>query len=162
MADNVPPPPALDGVAIFYIIFSFIWTIILACGMMYLWQNRHLPMLRIRGLPLSFAAVTLLHIYWLAVQTGYIYGAYMSPGVEFWIMGIWLPCGVALFHASNSRFLYVAAAQKRFVHRGSIKTDVTSIAPKSKTLLGRYRQMNYTTRMLMLVGSGMVLQVGHR
>ncbi|KAI9152119.1 hypothetical protein HJFPF1_09343 [Paramyrothecium foliicola] len=158
MAGDNGPQLGLDAVGIFWIIFAIIWTIFLLCGILYLHANRHIPLLRIRGLPLSFAAVTLLHIYWLAVQLGYIYGSLMSPGVEFWIMGIWLPCGIALFHASNSQFLYVAAAQKKYARPTSINTDISNI-PRSTTLLGRYRQMKYTKRMLVLVGSGMVIQV---
>lgn len=152
------PPSGLlmDGVSVFWITFSTIWTAILICGMVFLYTKRKMPILRIRGLPLSFGAVVLLHIYWLAVQWGYTYGHLMPAYVEFWIMGLWLPFGIALFHASNSRFLYVAQAQKRY-----LRTSGESLASfgRRKTLLGRFRAMDYTNRMLLLVSVGMVIQV---
>jgi hypothetical protein len=169
MADGSGPQLGFDGLAVFWIVFAVAWTAILLCGMLHLYVNRHMPLLRIRGLSLSLGAVVFLHIYWVAVQLGYIYGAFMSPGVEFWIMGIWLPCGFALFHASNSRFLYVAAAQKKFASRPlstSLGTDVDGdagssghISPRHRTLFGRFKQIDYTKRMLTLVGLGMVVQI---
>lgn len=151
--------PVVDSLGVFYICFAIVWTLILIGGMVFLYRKRDMPILRIRGLPLSFGAVILLHLYWLAVQAGYIYGAYMAPGIEFWIMGIWLPFGIALFHASNSRFLYVAEMQKRFIRTG--QTDLhRRPGSKKKTLVEKYRLLDYTTKMLTLVCAGMAFQVG--
>lgn len=154
-AGEAPSGLRMDGVSIWWITFSTIWTAILIGGMVFLWTRRTLPILRIRGLPLSFGAVTLLHIYWLAVQWGYTYGHLMPAYVEFWIMGIWMPFGIALFHASNSRFLYVAQAQKRYLRTSSESLDRVG---RPKTLWGRFRAMDYTNRMLLLVCTGMVFQ----
>jgi hypothetical protein len=154
------PQLGLDAVGIFYMAFGCSWTAILIAGMTYLWTKRHMPLLRIRGLPLSFAAIIFLHLYWMAVQFGYVYGPFMSAGVEFWIMGIWLPFGVALFHASNTRFLYVARAQRRFVEKAP-ESDRATIRPRPETLLGKYRAMDHTRRVLLLVGTGMLFQVIH-
>ena len=156
-ADGGPPTGFLmDGVSIFWITFSTIWTAILIAGMVFLYTRRQMPILRIRGLPLSFGAVTLLHIYWLAVQWGYTYGHLMPAYVEFWIMGLWLPFGIALFHASNSRFLYVAQAQKRYIRTSGVSLDRMG---RNKTLWARFRSMDYTNRMLLLVALGMAFQV---
>ncbi|KFA64871.1 hypothetical protein S40285_02848 [Stachybotrys chlorohalonatus IBT 40285] len=151
------PQLGLDAVGIFYMAFGCSWTAVLIAGMTYLWTKRHMPLLRIRGLPLSFAAIIFLHLYWMAVQFGYVYGPFMSAGVEFWIMGIWLPFGVALFHASNTRFLYVARAQRRFVEKAP-ESDRATIRPRPETLLGKYRAMDHTRRVLLLVGTGMLFQ----
>lgn len=154
-AGEAPSGLLMDGVSIWWITFSTIWTAILISGMVFLYTRRKMPILRIRGLPLSFGAVILLHIYWLAVQWGYTYGHLMPAYVEFWIMGLWLPFGIALFHASNSRFLYVAQAQKRYLRTSGESLDRTG---RSKTLWGRFRAMDYTNRMLLLVCMGMVFQ----
>ena len=155
---RAPPPHGIliDGVSIFWITFSSVWTAILIAGMVFLYTRRKMPILRIRGLPLSFGAVILMHIYWLAVQWGYTYGHMMPAYVEFWIMSIWFPFGIALFHASNSRFLYVAQAQKRYIRTSGETLDQIG---RRKTLMGRYRAMDYTNRMLLLVGIGMIFQV---
>lgn len=127
-------------------------------AMTFLYLRRDMPILRIRGLPLSFAAVFLLHCYWLAVQAGYIYGVLMPETAEFWIMGIWFPFGVALFQASNSRFLYVAKAQQQYVQRGSDSVRNPRLI-RRKSILGLFQQLDYTNKMLLLVGLGMAFQL---
>ncbi|KAG8168556.1 hypothetical protein KVR01_001305 [Diaporthe batatas] len=96
----------------------------------FLWYRRDTPLLRIRDLNLSFAAIGFLHTYWMAVQMAYIVKPF-PPQAEYWIMGIYLPFGIALFHASNSRFLYVARQQRR----------------------------SHTRKMLVVIGMGMGLQL---
>ncbi|KAL7800198.1 putative GprK-type G-protein coupled receptor protein [Trichoderma ceciliae] len=149
------PELRLGALGIFWIVFAAVWTAILLCGMGFLWVRREMPILRIRGLPLSFAAITLMHLYWLAVQLGYWYGALMPEVAEFWIMGIWFPFGIALFHASNSRFLYVADAQRKFIQ----KSETPTIHVARGNLLGRWRQLDYNRRTLILISSGMGLHL---
>lgn len=150
---------SMDALGIFYCCLSVIWTGILIAGMVFLYRRRDMPILRIRGLPLSFGAVTLLHMYWIAVQLGYLYGRWMAASIEYWIMGIWLPFGIALFHASNSRFLYVAEMQKRFVSLEGVNGRRNARSQKNKSLLEKYKLLDYTTKMLALVCTGMALQV---
>ncbi|KAK0757272.1 hypothetical protein N5P37_009991 [Trichoderma harzianum] len=154
IAEDTKPELRLGAVGIFYISFASIWTVILLCGMTFLWVRRDMPILRIRGLPLSFAAISFMHLYWLAVQLGYWYGALMPELAEFWIMGIWFPFGIALFHASNSRFLYVADAQRKF-----IRSETPSIVIDRRSLLGRWRSIDYNRRTLILVFIGMGFQL---
>lgn len=156
---SAEPQPRLDGLGVFWIVFALSWTLVVAGGMTYLYRRRDMPMLRIRGLPLSFSAIVLLHLYWGAVQTGYCYGPIWPSWVEFWIMNIWLPFGIALFHASNSRFLHVANSQKkRFAEEQDMK-PLKIDRPKPTTLLGRFRALDYTRKVLFLVGTGMAFQV---
>ncbi|KAK7413127.1 hypothetical protein QQX98_008013 [Neonectria punicea] len=152
------PQPRLDGLGIFWITFTLSWTVLVAAGMVFLYRRRDMHMLRIRGLPLSLSAVVMLHLYWGAVQTGYCYFPIAPPVVEFWIMSIWLPFGIGLFHASNSRFLYVAKTQKeRFVTEKASSPRMNS--DKSTTLLGRFKALDYTRKILFLVGTGMAFQL---
>lgn len=152
---DTKPELRLGAVGIFWIVFAVTWTVILFGGMVFLWVRREMPILRIRGLPLSFAAITLMHAYWLAVQLGYWYGALMPEVAEFWIMGIWFPFGIALFHAANSRFLYVADAQKRYIQ----KTQNPALPMARGNLLGRWKQLDYNRRTLILISTGMTLHV---
>lgn len=156
---DTKPEARLDGVGIFWIVFAVSWTLILIGGMTFLWTKRDMPILRIRGLSLSFAAITLLHCYWFAVTTGYVYGALMPEVAEFWIMSIWFPFGIALFHASNSRFLYVANAQKKYVKK-TVDLGWDGQRPRiRKTLVARWKMLAYTKRVLILVGLGMAAHV---
>lgn len=156
---DTKPVARLDGLGIFWIAFATSWTVILLGGMLFLWLKRDMPILRIRGLGLSFAAVTLLHCYWFCVTTGYVYGPLMPEVAEFWIMGIWLPFGIALFHAANCRFLYVANAQKKYVKR-TVDLGWDGQRPRiRKTLVARWQMLAYTKRVLILVGLGMVFHL---
>ena len=152
------PHAQWDGVGVFYTCFSVAWTAILLSAMIFLYVRRDMPILRVRGLLLSFCAVGLLHCYWLCVELGYVYGVLMPESAEFWIMGIWFPFGIALFHASNSRFLYVAEAQQSYLQRETSSGRQARLS-RRKTLFSSYRKMNYSTQMVVLVSCGMGLQV---
>ncbi|KAG6037503.1 hypothetical protein E4U41_005070 [Claviceps citrina] len=156
---DTKPEARVDSVGIFWIVFAISWTVILLSGMLFLWCKRDMPILRVRGLGLSFAAIALLHAYWIPVVLGYVYGPLMPEVIEFWIMSIWLPFGIALFHASNSRFLYVANAQKKYA-RKTPDSGWHGQRPRIReTLVARWRMLPYTKRVLILVGLGMALQL---
>ncbi|KAM0192348.1 hypothetical protein ACHAPA_005935 [Fusarium lateritium] len=151
------PEARLDGLGIFWIVFTFVWTFIVAGGMHFLWRRRDLPMLRIRELPLSFAAVILLHLYWGAIQTGYVYFPLFTPEGEYWIMGIYFPFGIALFHASNSRFLYVAKQQKELF--GSDEKSPYKQRVRPGSLRSRFQSLDYSKKILVTIGLGMAVQL---
>ncbi|KAL5116676.1 hypothetical protein ACEQ8H_005425 [Pleosporales sp. CAS-2024a] len=117
---NLPPQHLQwDRVGVFYMCFCTIWTTIVLAGMIFCWVNRHLPILRIRGLGLSFASVICLHLYWILGQITYPVGptlnAVVAYDVQYFVMGIYLPIGIALFHIANHRFLRVARLQQQFM-----------------------------------------------
>lgn len=151
--------PKMDGVKIFWAVFATAWTLLLVGGFVFLFTRRRMPVVRIRGLPLSCAAIVLLHVYWVAVQLGPIYGYLVPPQTEFWIMGIYLPFGIALFQASNSRFLHVAKAQKKYAHTGGQRPPRPPAQTSRWPLVARIRRYDYTVKMLSIIFAGMVLQV---
>ncbi|KAG5999274.1 hypothetical protein E4U54_001960 [Claviceps lovelessii] len=156
---DTKPVARLDSLGIFWVTFAISWTVILFSAMTFLWCKRDMPILNVRGLSLSFAAITLLHVYWFCVTTGYVYGPLMPEVAEFWIMGIWLPFGVALFHASNTRFLYVANAQKQYINK-RVQTGYFGQRPRiRKTLVARWQMLAYTKKVLIIVGLGMVFHL---
>lgn len=152
---DTPHELKLDGLAIFYGVFACAWTLCLAVGAIFLYRRRDSPVLRIRGILLSFCAVGFLHCYFISVQLGYMTGPVMPGDAEYWIMGTWLPLGIALFHASNSRFLHIAKKQRRFVQKMDEKPK-----PSEKGLLARFRRQSHTRKVFLLVGAGMAFQVG--
>lgn len=156
-----PPSPNFDPVAVFWLVWGGFWTVLVLGGMIFLFKNRRMPVLKIRGLGLSFGAVTLLHLYWLSCQLGLSIGAYVPDHAEFWVMGLYLPFGIALFHASNSRFLHVAEAQKRYAEKATVYSGPKkqTCSCRDKTLMGRFRKLEYSTRIVVVVTLGMLLQV---
>ncbi|PWY93030.1 hypothetical protein BO94DRAFT_615733 [Aspergillus sclerotioniger CBS 115572] len=159
---NLPTsPPNWDRVGVFYISLCATWTALLLAGMAFCWFNRRIPMLRVRGLPLSFTAIALLHVYWILGQISYPIGATMpiilAYDVQYFGMGIYFPLGIALFQASNLRFLHVAKMQRQqFVHPEP-RTDRRCNGSDSSWLC-RLRNLYYMKRAFLFIGIGMVLQ----
>ncbi|KAL7931777.1 putative GprK-type G-protein coupled receptor protein [Trichoderma chlorosporum] len=156
-----PSPPNWDKVGVFYISWCTSWTTLLITGMVFCWFNRNLPVLKIRGLLLSFSAISFLHIYWILAQITYPIGATMpivlAYDIQYFFMSLWFPLGVALFHASNLRFLRVARLQKQFTHPSRRVEPGCNGA--STSWLCRLRNMDYTKRSLLFIGLGMIIQV---
>lgn len=118
--------------------------------------------MKVRGIFLSFTAILFLHLYWIFGQIVYPFGRsvpiILAYDIQYFVMGIWFPLGIALFHASNLRFLHVAKLQKQF----SISRPVQKqrrCDRVSTSWLCRFRNMEYTNRMLTLIGFGMIFQV---
>ncbi|KAK3342039.1 hypothetical protein B0T25DRAFT_466141 [Lasiosphaeria hispida] len=157
---DTQPHARLDGVGIWWICFGAVWTALLVSGMVFLFKKRQLPTLRIRGLPLTFAGIVLLHLYWITVQIGYSVGPLAPEVAEFWIMSIWYPFGIALFQAGNSQFLHVAKAQSRFARPPSqMATRWDEKRRPQKGTVGRLRSMDYSQKMFAFVGIGMAVQL---
>ncbi|KAH7089512.1 hypothetical protein FB567DRAFT_590325 [Paraphoma chrysanthemicola] len=158
---NLPPMrPNWDRVGVFYVTFCAIWTTIIMLGMAFCWYNRTLPILRVRGLPLAFGSVIFLHLYWIMAQITYPIGATMpiviAYDVQYFVMGTWFPLGIALFHASNLRFFYVARLQKQFAQPGFQRSRNQTVSTSS--WLGRLRNMTYTSKVMTFIIAGMVVQ----
>jgi hypothetical protein len=158
-ADSTPGP-RIDGLGIWWICWTTAWTLLLLWGMCFLIRHRRMPMLKIRGIGLSLSAISLLHLYWISVQLGYVLGPLYPGDTQYWIMGTYLPVGIGLFHASNTRFLHVAQRQKQYIDRANILNDpISSKFNIEGSILGRFRQLDHTAKAIILVGSGMFFQV---
>ncbi|RFU81656.1 regulator of g signaling superfamily [Trichoderma arundinaceum] len=154
------PGPRLNGVGIWWICWATGWTLLLVWGMGFLLYQRRMPMLKIRGIGMSLCAITLLHLYWISVQLGYVLGPLYPGDTQYWIMGTYLPLGIGLFHASNTRFLYVAQRQKQYIDRANIlNAPITSKSSNNGGAIGRFRRLDHTTKVVVLVGSGMFFQL---
>lgn len=149
---NLPPaPPRWDKIGIFYISFCAIWTTIVLGGMAFCWYHRHMHILRIRGLPLAFGSIISLHAYWILAQLTYPIGGTMpvliAYDTQYFVMGIWFPLGMALFHAANMRFLDVAKSQRQYI-------DYDMAVGFS-----RISRSNYASKRMWCIAFGMVVQV---
>ncbi|KAH8424869.1 uncharacterized protein LDX57_002613 [Aspergillus melleus] len=157
------PQAVYTPVAIWWAAWAGIWTVAVSLGMAYLIVNRDSPVLRIRGIGLSLSAIVLLHLYWGCCQFGVMIGPLMPGDVQFWVMGTYLPCGIGLFHAANSRFLHVAKLQKKYAdHDSRQSVDSPPELEKGKEkkgLPGRFKSLDYTTRSLIIVGISVFVQI---
>ncbi|KAI0173313.1 hypothetical protein GGR52DRAFT_380995 [Hypoxylon sp. FL1284] len=171
MADAAQPnlyslpvsPPNFDKVGKFYMAFCMTWTFLLFVGMGFLILNRKSPILKVRGLPLSLTAILFLHAYWILAQITYPVGmtlpVVVAYDVQYFFMGIWFPLGVAMFHASNTRFLYVARLQKRYARSPSGRRKKQGCNGAKTSWHCRLRNLDYPTRVLIYIGLAMIVQV---
>lgn len=156
---NSKPRVSYTPVSIWWVCWGCTWTTVIALGMAYLIAHRNTPALRVRGLALSLSAIVVLHIYWLSVQFGTMIGALMPGDVEYWIMGTYLPCGIALFHLSNSQFLYVAKLQRKYVNYDSrCIRPATSLRPKANVLC-QFHRLGHTPKLFIIICISLLCQV---
>lgn len=161
------PQAHLDTIGWTYMGLSIGWTVLLAVGMLFLWQHRDLPTLQIRRLPILFAGVTSLHCYGAVVLLIYVIGPITPCTAEFWIMSLYLPFGIAMFQAANSQFLHIASRQKQFA-RMSALSDPRPVSEKDAERLASSRmrriirgveRADKIDRMMVWIGIGLFLQV---
>ncbi|KAJ5782293.1 hypothetical protein N7457_004067 [Penicillium paradoxum] len=152
------PEIDLSPVTIWWAVWACVWTSAVLAGMAYLIAHRDMPTLRIRGLALSLTSIVVLHLYWTPTQFGTMIGAIMPGDCGYWLMGTLLPCGMALFHGSNTRFQHVAKLQRKYALDGHRFVDSPPTEQKDG-LINRFRQLRYTTKILIYVAIAMFFQV---
>ncbi|KAI9931101.1 hypothetical protein ASPWEDRAFT_56175 [Aspergillus wentii DTO 134E9] len=145
-------------VAIWWACWAGIWTVAVASGITYLVLNRNSPTLRIRGIGLSLSAVVFIHLYFMSVQFGIMAGPLLPGDAEFWLMGTYLPCGIVLFQASNTRFLHVAKLQKKYAHRDS-RIDLTPDLTPKPGLKNRFNSLSFNMKTFICVGIAWAVQL---
>ncbi|KAF9892321.1 hypothetical protein FE257_002098 [Aspergillus nanangensis] len=153
------PEAVYSPVAIWWAVWAGVWTVAVGCGLAYLFVRRDSPVLRVRGIYLSLAAIILLHLYWASVQFGVMIGPIMPGDAQYWLMGTYLPIGIALFHASNTRFLHVAKMQKKYAQPDHHRALSYADARRQTGLYARFRRLDFDTRTLIVVGIAIVVQL---
>lgn len=153
---------AISSVTIWWAVWASVWTIAVVLGAVYLIIHRNSPPVRIRGLGLCLSAIFFLHMYWGIVQFALMIGAIMPGDTQYWIMGTWLPIGISLFHAYNTRFLYVAKQQKKYAQHGHLPLKSDPAMGRKTGLVARFRSLDYTNKILVTVSIGMFIQVGSK
>lgn len=156
----------LDTLGRAYLGLAIAWTVALAAGILFLHHHRHLPCLQIRRLPLVFAAVCSLHMYGAVCCIAYVIAPLAPCTAEFWLMSIYLPFGIAMFHAANSQFLHIASRQKRFVRRSTISSYSLDEQQAERLANSRFRRIlkgveraDKIERMMVWIGIGLAIQV---
>lgn len=153
----------MNGLGYTLIALATAWTTILAGGMVFLIINRGLPFLRIRSIPLAVSAVALLHVYWVLCLLAYVFNGHFPCATEFWIMSIYLPLGVALYQATNTQLLHIAALQSEIASAdltlgGDVKYKRVSSESWHRPL-AKWRCATATKRTMTCIAIGMGVQV---
>lgn len=151
-----------DGLAWTYTTIAAFWTIVLACGIVFLIINRNVSYIRIRNVPLSVSAVVTLHVYWCLCMTAYVLNGNFPCGAEFWIMSIYLPLGVALFQASNTQVLHISRLQHRLAYNAMPNIDEQTESVKFagwRKVIAKWNTLTSTRKTTIVIVVGMAVQV---
>ncbi|KNG86218.1 integral membrane protein [Aspergillus nomiae NRRL 13137] len=155
------PDGIFDSLGKFYVSVAIVWTVALLVGSVFLVINRHEQCIRIRNLPLALSAVLCLHIYWILCMLAYTMAGAYPCGVEYWIMSIYLPLGIALFQANSMQLLSVSGIQEKMLHTAH-QPQKSSRGPGSKCPSQYWRQwkeMNLVHRTEVAIAVGMAVQL---
>ena len=151
----------LDHLGILYLTIAGLWTVILLIGVSLLVKNRHLPYIRIRNVPLVVSAVCTLHVYWVLCFAAYVMNGFFPCATEFWIMSIYLPLGIALYHASNTQLLYIASLQTKYtaIDGPMNEKDNSNNVRGWRRLLHQFQSLNSYKKTMMCITVAMLVQV---
>ncbi|KAK1147955.1 hypothetical protein N8T08_000471 [Aspergillus melleus] len=149
-----------DDLAKVYISVDIIWTVALLVGSILLVLNRHEQCIRIRNLPLALAAVACLHIYWILCMAAYAMGTAYPCEVEYWVMSVYLPLGIALFQMNSMQLLSVSGIQEKMLLTAyQPYTPPISTRRKSRQYLLRLKHMNPLQRTEVGIAIGLAAQL---
>ncbi|RDI83204.1 hypothetical protein Vi05172_g6929 [Venturia inaequalis] len=102
----------IDALGKFYIGSAIVYTAVVFAGLIALFVHRQHHAVRIRSFKTICTTVLTLHIYLVLVLIAYPLNGLYKCWMEFWVMNILLPLGIALFQASNMRLFSYAMEQK--------------------------------------------------
>ncbi|RYP39867.1 hypothetical protein DL767_001986 [Monosporascus sp. MG133] len=150
-----------------YIALAAAWTAVFVGAIFYLRRHCRLPFLQLRRLPLMCTAVILLHLYAIVCLICYMIGPLVPCDAQFWIMSIYLPCGIALLQAANSQFLHVASQQRKYAKFANLdelellakSENVDPTLPWWKRTFGRVRRADGTARIVVYIGIAMAVEL---
>lgn len=144
-----------------YVSIVTVWSTVLLTGTTFLISRRELPFLRMRNIPLAVSAVATLHVYWILCIMAYVLNGHFPCAVEFWIMSIYLPLGIALFQACNMQILHIADLQSNYTlaQTTSIEKPLVPRMARWRKYLFDLRAENKVRRTMTYIAFGMVVQV---
>ncbi|KAF2274769.1 uncharacterized protein EI97DRAFT_99695 [Westerdykella ornata] len=121
--------PNLDGIGITYIVLAIVYTFIVSGELFLFYHHRSAFVIKIRNIRVVVATVSMLHVYLILVLLVYPWNGLFPCAAEYWIMSVFLPCGMALFQACNARVLKAYESQRR------LKRDFLEAARKKRLTL---------------------------
>jgi hypothetical protein len=151
-----------DSLGKSYAAIAICWTLILYTGVAWLVSHRSLLHLKMRNMPLAITATSFLHVYLVKILLAYTTNGHFLCSVEFWIMSIYLPFGIALFQANMVQLLSISEQQRRLLDGERPPAWKQNHSRTFRDFWLRWRSLNALKQTYMLIGIGMLLQVYRR
>ncbi|KAF2124818.1 hypothetical protein P153DRAFT_379403 [Dothidotthia symphoricarpi CBS 119687] len=149
--------PNMDALGFTYIAIALIYTVILSGELLLLYQRRSEFCVRIRHLPVVFAAVSILHVYLVIVLLVYPWNGLFPCVAEFWIMSVFLPCGFALFQSCNAKVLTTYESQRRLTRNFLEGARKKRLSYTPQGLYEAWRNLDASTKVHVATVIGLVV-----
>ncbi|KAL8979612.1 MAG: hypothetical protein Q9205_005099 [Flavoplaca limonia] len=101
----------LDAYGISLLAFIVVYTILLYAACIYLWCQRHHPVVKMRKVGLMLLSVLVIHVFCFMDFSVYTMNGAWPCNVEFWSMSLYLPIGIGLWQAQNQQLIIVSREQ---------------------------------------------------
>lgn len=147
-----------DDLAKAYAGFIVVWTAVLYTAVVWLVFNRNLPHIKIRNVPIAVTSVTCLHLYLIKIVLAYTTNGHFLCSLEFWIMSIYLPFGIALFQA-NLVQLHSVSDQQRKMLKSSASSSSSMAPQRSLSLWQKWKNLPQLKKSYTYIGIGMLIQL---
>ncbi|KAI5794397.1 hypothetical protein DFH27DRAFT_654496 [Peziza echinospora] len=157
--------PRLNKVGKIYIAVFCVWTTIFAIGFAILWHHRNLPFIRLKNIPLVSWALALLHLQLGIDILSYPLNGVLPCSLEWWIMAVCLPLGIALFQAQNMQLISMSWGQRRFrlhyTHPSGMGAMCNPQIPRNFIVRGWHWWQGtcYLRRTYIIIGAGTGIQL---
>lgn len=149
-----------DDLAKAYAGFIVAWTIILYIGVGWLIKNRDLPHVKIRNVPIAVTSVSCLHLYLVKIVLAYTTNGHFLCSLEFWIMSIYLPLGIALFQANLVQLHSISDQQRKLAtSAGSISKISVGAQSGIRGWWQRWKDLPQIKKSYTYIGIGMLVQL---
>lgn len=153
-------PANMDALGLSIISFIVLCSLFLALGVALLLHHRHLDFVRIRNVPLMISALVMIHVYLIFACLTYPLNGTFPCNLEFWIMSVYFPTGVALYQAYNMQLLSLSVLQKQLLLQPA--KLLNKLAPARRTsagFRGGWSRLNLLDRTYFMIAVGVVIQV---
>jgi hypothetical protein len=120
----------LDAVGITYISVCLIWTGLLLTGLAVFLQHRGVDFIRMRNPLLVSTSILLIHIYLCLVFLLYPLNASYGCDAGFWVMSLYFPLGIALWHTANIQLLNLSSVQEELMSGITCHSPRRGTSPK--------------------------------
>lgn len=127
-------PQNWDGYGISNIVFALVYTVALYAACLYLWLQRHHPIVKMRKVGLMLLSVLVIHVFCFMVFTVYTLNGAWPCSVEFWAMNLYLPIGIGLWQVQNQQLLIVSRQQTQMIHSNHLYKPL--LPPRGRGLGG--------------------------
>lgn len=150
-----------DSLGKLYAAIIVVWSSLLLLGTAWLVYQRQQPFIKIRNLPLAVTSTGFLHVYLIKIFLAYTTNGHFLCSIEYWVMSIYLPFGIALFQAYLAQLRGVWDRQQSLVSRTSSMSP-GQIHGKRAGILRRWRNLSGLHKTYIFIGLGMLVQVSKR